>query len=107
MFEFGHGFTTLLSPIYTAKKKKTHLNMTRQSWTTEGECKWLTEMIPNFLAAQENKTSSSFWPRVYEGYAEKFPIAAPTADKIKGADNNKELATCLKKKAIEKVRNEC
>jgi hypothetical protein len=77
--------------------------MTRQSWTTEGERKWLTELIPDFLAAQENKTTSSFWPRVYQGYAEEFPIGPPTADEIKGADNNQDLATRQKKKAIEKV----
>jgi hypothetical protein len=79
--------------------------MTRHSWTTEGERNWLSELIPDFLAAQENKTTSSFWPRVYQGFAEKFPIAAPTADEIKGADDNQELATRHKKKAMEKVWN--
>ena len=77
--------------------------MTRHSWTTKGERKWLTELIPEFLEAQENKTTSSFWPKVYQGYAEEFPIVPPMADKINGVDNNQELATRQKKGAIEKI----
>lgn len=77
--------------------------MTRQSWTTEGERKWLTELIPEFLAAQENKTTTTFWPKVYQSYAQVFPIAPPTADEIKAADNNQEVAARQKTKAIQKV----
>lgn len=77
--------------------------MTRHSWTTEGERKWLVDLIPDFLEAQENKTTSTFWPNIYQRYAEEFPIAPPTADEINSANGNLENATRQKKKAIEKV----
>jgi hypothetical protein len=76
--------------------------MTRHCWTTDDERKWLSDLIPEFLAAQENKTTSSFWPKVYQGYATEFPIAPPTADEINCA-NSQEHATRKKKKELEKV----
>lgn len=77
--------------------------MTRQTWTTEAEREWLAELIPSFLEAQENKTTTTFWPEVYKSYADKFPITPPMADEIKAANGNEELATRQKTKVVQKV----
>ena len=76
--------------------------MTRQTWTTAEERDWLKSWIPRFLEAQEKKTTSTFWPALYEAWGSTFKAPEPTADDIKAA-GSVERAEKTKRSATHKV----
>ncbi|KAF9470361.1 hypothetical protein BDN70DRAFT_762926, partial [Pholiota conissans] len=71
-------------------------------WTTDAEFDWLKERIPAFLEAQEKNTTDTFFDGVYEEWVKHFQMPGPTAGEIKKANNDVELATVKKRKAVEK-----
>ena len=76
--------------------------MTRQAWTTLEQRDWLKSWIPRFLEAQENKTTSTFWPELYRSWEDKFPVQDPTANEVNAAGGT-EKARKAKKQAMQKV----
>ena len=47
--------------------------MAPQSWTTSNQKDFLNALVANYLKAQKEKSLTSFWARLYEGWFQKFP----------------------------------
>ncbi|KAF8232497.1 hypothetical protein L208DRAFT_1377618 [Tricholoma matsutake] len=64
------------------------------SWVTSDQQAFLTAQILDYLTAQKDKSLTSFWARLYEGWFQKFPelpqvMPGKSLDAL--SDNEKEL----------------
>jgi len=65
---------------------------------------WLTKKFAQFLDHQANKTTSQFFPSLYEEYFAKWP-PAPTKEAITEASGNVDVATATVRQTEEYVRD--
>jgi hypothetical protein len=77
-----------MARVKSSKKKeskKEPKKKGRRGWTTDDQDKFLSSHIPSYLSAQTSKTSSDFWPPLWEQYFEQWPVLSPP-DKTNGED---------------------
>ena len=77
--------------------------MPKKKWTTKEQEDWLSERIPAFVQAQQEKTTAGFFPPVYESWYKEFPSAEPTPDDIAAAGSDIAKAEALVKKKQREV----
>jgi hypothetical protein len=77
--------------------------MPKKKWTTKEQEDWLSERIPAFVQAQQEKTTAGFFPPVYESWYKEFPSAEPTPDDIAAAGSDIAKAEALVKKKEREV----
>ena len=65
--------------------------------------KWLVENYPQFLDHQAKKTTSQFFPSLYEEYFSKWP-PAPTEEEVNEANGKVDVAVAKVRKFEERVR---
>lgn len=93
MARTSHSFDALLYP----------LKMTRQTWTTPEQWKWLERQKSRFFdAKQKETTSKGFFPQVSKDFREKWPVPPVTEDEISTA-GSAELAMKNKRDKYDKV----
>ncbi|PPR06998.1 hypothetical protein CVT24_011094 [Panaeolus cyanescens] len=71
------------------------------AWTTKEQETWLRQQVPAYRQAKASSATSSFYPKVYQGWREKWPTPAPTAEEVAAANNNPEVAAKGKRVAEE------
>jgi hypothetical protein len=64
--------------------------MAPQSWATSVQKDFLNTMKADYLKAQKEKLLTSFWPRLYEGWFQKFPELLPGKDMDLLSDEEKK-----------------
>ena len=79
--------------------------MGKRRWTTTDQRKWLEALIPAFIKAQDDKTTSSiFFPETHKAWQDRWPTESPTEQEIKDAKGDEVKALTIKTKATEDVR---
>lgn len=66
--------------------------MARKKWVTDEQEKWLSQHIPEFVKAQQQRSTKEFFAPIYRGWFEKFPCPKPTELEVEEAGNNVEKA---------------
>ena len=68
--------------------------MALQSWVTSDQQAFLNTQVSDYLTAQKEKSLTSFWAQLYEGWFQKFPeLPQVMPGKVPDAlsDDEKEL----------------
>ena len=78
--------------------------MTRKKWTTKEQEDWLAERLPSFVQAQKDKTSSGFFPPIYDDFNKRWPCPTPTQEEIAAAGGDRAKAEAILLKKYNKVR---
>ena len=77
--------------------------MGKKRWTTPEQRTWLEELIPDFVQAQQDKTTGLFFDTIYKEWHDKWPTEPATDKEIKSARGNADKALATKRKAEENV----
>src|ERR1700685_1195691 len=77
--------------------------MPKKKWTTKEREGWLSELIPAFIQAQQEKTTANFFPPVYESWYKELPSTELTPDDIAAAGSDIVKAKALVKKKEREV----
>jgi len=78
--------------------------MPHKKWTTDEQEAWFTERLPDFIAAQQDKTMNMFYPPVYEAWFMKFPSRQPTEKEVILTKGDIPAAAAIIRKADREVR---
>lgn len=74
--------------------------MTKKQWTTPDQRAWLEALVPKFVQAQKDSTTSTvFFPTTYESWYELYPDRAPTEAELKATNIDNQDEASLKVKA--------
>ena len=65
--------------------------MAPPSWAAYDQQAFLTAQVSDYLTAQKEKSLTSFWARLYEGWFQKFPQVMPGKSLDALSDDEKEL----------------
>lgn len=78
--------------------------MARGQWTTPPQRTWLEALVPAFVKAQQDKTTSTlFFPQLHKDYQALWPVESPTPAELIEAGGDEVKSMAKKKKAIENV----
>lgn len=77
--------------------------MGKKRWTTKDQFDWLEALLPGFIQAQRDKTTTQFFEKMYGDWHDKWPVKEPTEDEIETAGGSTE-ARASNLKAVETVR---
>jgi hypothetical protein len=75
--------------------------MPKKKWATLEQEAWLQERLSDFLHAQQQKTTTTFFPPIYEAWYKMYPRPAPTAEEIEEAGAMAKAQAVIKKKERE------
>ncbi|KIM87976.1 hypothetical protein PILCRDRAFT_3685 [Piloderma croceum F 1598] len=76
--------------------------MPKRKWTTKDQHDWLSERLPDFVDAQQTKTTATFFHPLYVDWLKEFPPPGPTEEEIQASSGDKEAANAaIIKKAKE------
>src|SRR5580704_3184859 len=50
----------------------------QKAWTNEEQKQWLTDRLPAYLASRGGKSASDFWPDIFEGWFQEWPLGHPS-----------------------------
>jgi hypothetical protein len=78
--------------------------MGKRRWTTPDQQQWLEALIPAFVKAQDDKTTTSvFFPETHQAWQKEWPVKKPTPQEIQDAKGDEQAALATKIKAVEDV----
>lgn len=82
--QFGSNSRTFVVKFQSSSCKKNHLVMTKKQWTTPKQRAWLEALVPKFVEAQRDSTTTTeFFPTTYQSWFENFPDRKPTEAELK------------------------
>lgn len=74
--------------------------MTKKQWTTPDQRAWLEALVPKFVQAQKDSTTSKvFFPTMYDSWYEIYPARVPTEAELKATKIEDKEEASLKVKA--------
>lgn len=77
--------------------------MPTKKWTIPEQEAWLQERMSDFLYAQQQKMTATFFPPIYKAWHKAYPSRAPMAEEIKKADGDVAKAQAVVKKKEREV----
>jgi hypothetical protein len=79
--------------------------MPKRQWTTKEQHEWLTERMPSFAAAQENKaiTTKHFFGPLYVDWFKEFPCPEPNAKQLADAKGDKKVTVAKAESSMKNV----